>query len=343
MIDKLVRENIKNLKAYSSAREHNFGMEAIFLDANESPFETGLNRYPDPNQMALKRALADLRLCRPEQIILGNGSDELIDLLMRSFCEPGLDNVICANPSYGMYQVSADINQVELRRFNLDANFEFEDTAALELADEHSKLLLLCSPNNPTGKIIPLSAIQNLCNEFNGIVVLDEAYIDFAESPSALSLLGQNDNLFVMQTFSKSWGMAGIRLGVGYTNPEIVEILSAVKAPYNVNTLTQNIALKAIENKQQSDAWIKALVEQRKVLEKVLNEFNMVERVFPSEANFLLVRFTNAQDVFNTLIDSGIVVRNRSKEFNCKNCLRISVGTMEENVKLLEVLKNLES
>ncbi len=343
MIEQLLRENIKNLKAYRSARDENFGMDAIFLDANESPFETGLNRYPDPNQNVLKAALSDLRQCSSNQIVLGNGSDEIIDLLFRSFCNPGKDNIICANPSYGMFQVCADINQVELRKFSLDQNFNFKDEDVLSLADENSKLLLLCSPNNPTGNIIPLSTVQNLCNEFRGIVVVDEAYIDFAETPSAIALLNQNENLFVMQTFSKSWGMAGIRLGVGYSSEAITAVLNTVKAPYNVNTLTQNLALKAIENKQQSDAWIKAQVEQRKVLERVLAEYEMVEKVFPSEANFLLVRFMDAQSVFNKLLENEIVVRDRSNELNCENCLRISIGTMEENVKLLEVLKTMES
>lgn len=336
----VLRESLSDLQSYSSAREE-FAMESgmSFLDANENPFESGLNRYPDPQQQKLKNKLAELKQIAPSKIILGNGSDELLDLVIRCFCEPGKDSVITLPPTYGMYGILSRINGVRVREVPLDPNFQPDLQAVTQAVDDRTKLLFLCSPNNPSGNRLNTESITALLDNFPGIVVLDEAYADFS-SVSMLKMLDNYPNLVILQTFSKAYGLAGARLGAGYASREIIHLLSKIKLPYNVNLLTQQVALERLEDTTGIEREIKEILDQRALLKARLELLPFVQKVFPSEANFLLVRVDDAQRRYNQFLEAGIVVRNRSKELHCEQSLRITVGTPQENDRLLEVAKS---
>lgn len=340
-ISNLVRPNILKLVPYSSARSEFKGKAEIFLDANENPFETGLNRYPDPLQWKLKAAISKLKDVPAENIFLGNGSDEAIDLVVRIFCEPRQDHILILPPTYGMYQVSADIADVGIRSVSLTADFQPDVEAILAAANERSKILFICSPNNPTGNSIELERIRSLCTRFEGIVVVDEAYIDFAEQPSCLNLLPEFSNLIVLQTFSKAWGMAGIRLGMAFASTEIIHLFNKVKPPYNINQLTQQIALEALETSQDDyQKMLSTLLYERHRLIKGLAELKFVEQIFPSDANFMLVKMDDPNGTYQYLVEEGIIVRNRNSVHLCAGSLRITVGRPEENDALLNALNN---
>lgn len=336
-ITRLIRENIRKLKPYASARSEYKGVAEVYLDANENPFDTGFNRYPDPLQWKLKEKLAALKGVKQEQIFLGNGSDEAIDLLIRIFCEPREDHIITLPPTYGMYRVSADIADVEVVEVPLLPNFQPDVEAILAKANTHSKLLFLCSPNNPTGNTFSEERMRAIIEGFPGIVVVDEAYIDFATKASLTKWLSDYENLVVMQTFSKAWGLAGIRLGMAFANVEIIELFNKVKPPYNINQLTQEAALKALENREQ-EQWVKQILGQRVLLQQYLMGLDYVERIYPSDANFLLVKMQEPVAVYNYLVERGIIVRNRSNVLLCEGCLRITVGTPTENNRLVNAL-----
>ena len=340
-INHLVRPNILKLVPYSSARSEFKGKAEVFLDANENPFETGLNRYPDPLQWKLKAAISNLKGVPVEQMFLGNGSDEAIDLVVRIFCEPRQDHILILPPTYGMYQVSADIADVGVRSVSLTPDFQPDVSAILAAADEHSKILFICSPNNPTGNSVDLANIRSLCAQFKGIVVVDEAYIDFSKAASCTSLLAEFSNLIVLQTFSKAWGMAGIRLGMAFTSPEIIQLFNKVKPPYNINQLTQQIALEALETSQDDyKKLLSILLSERERLTNALAELKFVQQVFPTDANFILVKMDDPNGTYQYLVDAGIIVRNRNSVHLCAGSLRITVGRPEENDALLTALNN---
>lgn len=338
-IANLVRPNIRKLVPYSSARSEFKGKAEIFLDANENPFETGLNRYPDPLQWKLKAAISKLKGVPAEQIFLGNGSDEAIDLVVRIFCEPRQDHILILPPTYGMYQVSADIADVGIRSVSLTPDFQPDVEAILAAADAHSKILFICSPNNPTGNDVELERIRSLCAQFQGIVVVDEAYIDFSKQASCTSLLAEFTNLIVMQTFSKAWGMAGIRLGMAFASTEIIQLFNKVKPPYNINQLTQQIALEALETSYDDyKQLLSTLLSERERLVQGLRELPFVEKVFPSDANFMLIKMDDPNRTYQYLVEEGIIVRNRNTVHLCAGSLRITVGRPEENDALLNAL-----
>lgn len=338
-IANLVRPNIRKLVPYSSARSEFKGKAEVFLDANENPFETGLNRYPDPLQWKLKAAISQLKAVPAEQIFLGNGSDEAIDLVVRIFCEPRQDHILILPPTYGMYQVSADIADVGIRSVSLTPDFQPDVEAILAAADEHSKILFICSPNNPTGNDVELERIRSLCAQFKGIVVVDEAYIDFSNQASCTSLLSEFPNLIVLQTFSKAWGMAGIRLGMAFASTEIIQLFNKVKPPYNINQLTQQIALEALETSQDDyRQLLSTLLNERERLINGLGELKFVEKIFPSDANFILVKMDDPNGTYQYLVEEGIIVRNRNSVHLCAGSLRITVGRPEENDALLTAL-----
>lgn len=338
-IANLVRHNIRKLVPYSSARSEFKGKAEIFLDANENPFETGLNRYPDPLQWKLKAAISKLKGVPAEQIFLGNGSDEAIDLVVRIFCEPRQDHILILPPTYGMYQVSADIADVGIRSVSLTLDFQPDVEAILATADAHSKILFICSPNNPTGNNAELEHIRSLCTQFQGIVVVDEAYIDFSKQASCISLLAEFPNLIVMQTFSKAWGMAGIRLGMAFASTEIIQLFNKVKPPYNINQLTQQIALEALETSYDDyKQLLSTLLSERERLVQGLRELPFVEKVFPSDANFMLIKMDDPNRTYQYLVEEGIIVRNRNTVHLCAGSLRITVGRPEENDALLNAL-----
>lgn len=338
----LMRRNLQGLLSYTSAREQ-YAMETgmCFLDANENPFSSGVNRYPDPQQLALKQKLSNLKQVDQDRIILGNGSDEVLDLLIRCFCEPGLDNVICLPPTYGMYGILSSINGVEVRDVPLDLNFQPQVDEILKATDSQTKLLFLCSPNNPTGNVFNPRYVQDILKNFPGIVVLDEAYADFAQK-SWLDSLSDYPNLVVLQTFSKAYGLAGIRLGAGYGAPEIIELLNKIKLPYNVNILTQQVALERLEQSDKFQEEIKSILEQRTLLKSQLETLNFVKKVYPSDANFLLVKVDDAKRRYEQFLEAGIVLRNRSSELNCEQTIRITIGLPQENSQLIQVAKNLQ-
>lgn len=339
-LQELTRPNIWQLKPYSSARdEYNGAAASVFLDANENPYNLPHNRYPDPMQRELKKELAKIKKVRPENIFLGNGSDEAIDLVFRAFCEPGIDNVVAIDPTYGMYQVCADVNDVDYIKVLLDENFQFSAEKLLCHADDNTKLIFICSPNNPTGNDLLRDEIVELLEEFDGLVVLDEAYNDFSEAPSFLEELDKYPNLIVLQTFSKAWGCAAIRLGMAFASPEIIGILSKIKYPYNVNELTQKQALEMLSRYSDIEAWIKTLKEARKDLEAEFAKLPCTVKMFPSDSNFFLARVKDAVKIYNYLVGEGIIVRSRHTVSLCGNCLRVTVGTKEENGKLIETLK----
>jgi histidinol-phosphate aminotransferase len=337
-IDQLVRPNILQLQPYASARSEFKGKADIFLDANESPYESNYNRYPDPLQWKLKEAISSIKQVAPEHIFLGNGSDEAIDLLLRIFCEPGEDHIVTLPPTYGMYRVSAGIANVQVKEVSLDARFQPRPAAILEQCDEHSKLLFICSPNNPTGNTIPSETIAELATSFHGITVVDEAYIDFSFQQSSISLLEEHPRLVVLQTFSKAWGMAGIRLGMAFASTGIIDLFNKVKPPYNINQLTQDAALQALENQEQVAQQITQILGQRTLLQQYLSSLDYVERIYPSEANFILVKMKKPREVYQYLMEKGIIVRDRSRVELCEGCLRITIGTPEENEKLFQTL-----
>ncbi|WBL24354.1 histidinol-phosphate transaminase [Zunongwangia sp. HGR-M22] len=342
-IQNLVRENVKKLKPYSSARDEYkaTGTEMVFLDANENPYQTDVNRYPDPHQRNVKNELAKIKGIQPEQILLGNGSDEVLDLLFRAFCEPAKDNVITLPPTYGMYKVLSEINNIENREVLLSQDFEPQVSAILDKSDDNSKLLFLCSPNNPTGNTFSEEKVEELLQKFNGLVIIDEAYIDFSGKESWLNRLQQYPNLVITQTLSKAYGMAGIRLGICCTSEEIIEILKKIKPPYNVNQLTQQRALNRILDVDGVRSEVTDILKGREELFKVLLEVSYVEKIYPSDANFILVKVDNASDRYDQLIEKGIVIRNRTTQPLCENTLRLTVGTTEENQKLIAALKSL--
>ncbi|MGV8091118.1 MAG: histidinol-phosphate transaminase [Mangrovibacterium sp.] len=340
-IENLIRTNIKNLKPYSSARDEYSGEAMVFLDANENPFNAPYNRYPDPLQRKLKEKIAQVKQCRPEQIFLGNGSDEPIDLAFRAFCEPGVDNMVSIDPTYGMYQVAADINNIEVRKVPLNQDFKFSADDLLKKTDDHTKLIFICSPNNPTANLMDKAEIVKLIRNFQGLVILDEAYTDFAPGASLLPELGQYPNLIILQTFSKAWGMAGVRLGMAFAQPELIRIFNKIKYPYNINILTQQKALELIEKEADKISWVELLMQEREKLAKALENFPFVIRIYPSDANFLLVKMHDAQGIYQDLVEKGIIVRDRSRVILCTDSLRITVGSPEENEILLKALKDL--
>ena len=339
-IQKLTRKNVVNMKAYSSARDEykDFMHTMIYLDANENPFNNGVNRYPDPQQRKLKILLSQFRKTPENQILLGNGSDEVLDLLFRAFCEPNQDNVITLPPTYGMYGVLAELNAVENKEVLLTSDFEPNVDAILEAANENTKILFLCSPNNPTGNSFSDEAILKILKAFNGLVVLDEAYIDFSENDSYLSDLKMYPNLVIIQTLSKAYALAGLRIGILYAAPEIVDILNKIKPPYNVNTASQEQAEKKLMQ-STLEAQVKKIKIEREKLMQSLDKVRYIEQIYPSDANFILIKVDDAVKRYNQLIERGIVVRNRSNQPLCENCLRISIGTKDENENLIQSLK----
>jgi histidinol-phosphate aminotransferase len=342
----LVRENIKSLKPYSSARDEYkdaTSNQMIFLDANENPFENGVNRYPDPQQNNVKELLSEIKGIDKNNILLGNGSDEVLDLIFRVFCEPNKDNVITLPPTYGMYTVLANVNAIENRKILLSDDFQPKVNQILEAADANSKILFLCSPNNPTGNSFTMDAVEKLVVGFKGLVVLDEAYIDFSEHKSWLERLEEFPNLIITQTLSKAYGLAGIRLGVCYASVEIIKVLNNIKPPYNVNELTQQRAISRLQKMDEIQNEVAQLVSERKRLHHELECcVHFIEKVYPSDGNFLLIKVDDATKRYNQLIELGIVIRNRTTQPLCSNCLRISVGVCEENQRLIRSLKAIQ-
>ena len=342
-LKELTRPNVWALKPYSSARDEYSGVEAsVFLDANENPYNTPNNRYPDPLQRELKALIAPLRGVKEENIFLGNGSDEAIDLIFRAFCRPGIDNVVAIDPTYGMYQVCAEVNDVEYRKMLLDVYYQFKASSLLSAIDENTKAMFICSPNNPTGNSLCRKEIESLLKKFDGLVVVDEAYIDFSSSESLLKDLEQYPNLIVLQTFSKAWGCAAIRLGMAFASPEIIAIFNKIKYPYNVNRLTQEEAIKVLHKPEQIKEWVNVLLEERA---RVMDEFVKLPccvRVFPTDANFFLAKVYEATQIYDYLVSEGIIVRNRTNVALCNDCLRITIGTKEENDALLDALRKVE-
>lgn len=340
-LKELIRPNIQALKPYSSARDEYNGAEAsVFLDANENPYNAPNNRYPDPMQRELKNLLAPIKKVNPENIFLGNGSDEAIDLVYRAFCCPGVDNVVAIDPTYGMYQVCAEVNDVEYRKVLLDENFRLCADKLLDATDDHTKLIFICSPNNPTGNSFARAEIEKLLVSFQGPVIVDEAYSDFSDSPSFLSDLDAYPNLIVLQTFSKAWGCAAIRLGMAFASKEIIEVFSKIKYPYNVNLLTQKEAMAMLRRHYEVDRWVKSLLEERSRLVDEFMTLPCCEKIYPTDANFFLTKVTDAKAIYDYLVSRGIIVRNRTTVALCRDCLRITVGTRPENDALLDALRN---
>lgn len=338
-INNLLRPNIRSLQPYSCARDEFKGEASVYLDANENPYNAPFNRYPDPLQLSLKVRLAALKQVSADQIFLGNGSDEAIDLLYRAFCNPGIDNVVAIEPTYGMYKVSAAINDVEYRPVLLDVNFQITAEKLLNASDDHTKLIWLCSPNNPTGNSLDQHEIVNILTVFNGLVVLDEAYIDFSAQSGFISQLNNYPNLVILQTFSKAWGSAGIRLGMAFASTEIIMAMNKIKYPYNINILTQQQALKMLDQADQVKIWVRNLLEQRSLLINELNQLPFVRHIFLSDANFVLVKVDDANAIYRYLVEKSIIVRNRNNVSLCLGCLRITVGTPNENTFLLSTLR----
>ncbi len=343
-LNNIIRQNIKQLTPYSSARDEYKGDASIFLDANEnshgSPLPENYNRYPDPLQWELKQKLSKIKGVPPQNIFLGNGSDEAIDILFRAFCRPGIDNVIIPSPTYGMYEVSANINDVEIRKVLLTGDFQLNIEAISEATDENTRLIFICSPNNPTANSFDRTDIEVVLNNFNGIVVIDEAYINFSKQKSFINELTEYPNLVVLQTLSKAWGLAGLRVGMAFASEQIIDIFNKVKPPYNVNAVSQKIALEALNNIERVNTWIKETVEEREQLVKNIAQLQYVKKIFPSDANFILVKVDDAKAVYNHLVKKGIIVRDRSKVSLCEGCLRITVGTKGENIMLVNELSS---
>ncbi len=346
-IKQVVRPNVLKMKAYSSARDEFEGEASVFLDANENALGSGTtedayNRYPDPRQTPLRKAIAAMKGIQPDQIFLGNGSDEAIDLLFRAFCVPGKDRVLSLPPTYGMYTVQANINETPVDEIELNADFSLPTEKILQELHPDTKIIFICSPNNPSGNLMDPEAIKTILNSFAGLVVVDEAYIDFApEGSSLVQAIDSYPNLMVLQTFSKAWGLAGLRLGMAYAQKDIIDILCKIKYPYNVNQLTQEKVMQAVQHPEKKEQMVQTLLEQRNWLEEALQTVPSVQKVYPSAANFLLVQIKDATAKYRTLIERGVVVRNRSSVALCQDCLRITVGSAAENQKLVEELKQL--
>ncbi len=339
-VKSLIRPNILKLSPYSSARSEFTGDAAVFLDANESPYNTGLNRYPDPLQREVKRLLAAKKRVAENRIFLGNGSDEAIDLVYRVFCIPGQDNVVAPVPTYGMYEVCAEINDVAYRQVPLTADFQLDLPAMKAAVDERTKVLWLCSPNNPTGNLLAVADVEELLGWFGGIVVVDEAYIDFSTQPSFTSRMDEYPRLIVLQTFSKAWGLASVRLGMAFAQEEIIDCFNHVKYPYNVNLLTQQQALAALGQEEKKRARVEEILQERALLAAALRAFGFVRKTYPSDANFLLVQVDDADRLYHALAGRGIIVRNRNHVRMCAGCLRITIGTPEENRRLLSAFES---
>lgn len=340
-LKELVRPNVWNMKPYSSARDEYHGSASVFLDANENPYNTPYNRYPDPMQWKLKERIAELKGVAVKSIFLGNGSDEPIDLVIRAFCEPGTDRIVSIAPSYGMYEVAAEVNNVEFCKVELDKSFNLDADRLLQAVDERTKVIYLCSPNNPTGNSLEREKLYRILNTFQGIVVIDEAYIDFSTEPSFLSELNQFPNLIVLQTLSKAWGAAGIRMGMAFASPEIIFILNKIKYPYNVNMLTQAQALDILNQADRMKEQLDAILSERARLQSVLSGLACVKKMYPTDANFILVDVGDANGIYGLLVNKGVIVRNRTNVTLCNGCLRITVGTPEENQALLAVLETI--
>ena len=339
-IRELFRENIRNLAPYSTARDEYAGDLGIYLDANENPYENSYNRYPDPHQKILKRRIAELKSIEVPQIFIGNGSDEAIDLIYRVFCEPRLHNVVSIAPSYGMYEVAAATNDVEFRKVQLGADFELNAGEILAAADENTRAVFLCSPNNPSGNLLDVDEVRKILDRFPGITVIDEAYVDFTGTPGFVPLLAEYPRLVVLQTLSKAWGMAGLRLGLALGAPEIIAPMSRVKYPYNINGITQQIVLKQLEDTDSIAREVAEIGAERDRLLAELAALPLIKKVFPSDANFILVRVDEPRKIYDRLIEAGVIVRDRSRIKGCEGCLRITVGTPAENRRLMEILRN---
>jgi histidinol-phosphate aminotransferase len=342
-LDSVLRENIKRVKPYSSARDEYKGTEGIFLDANENPFgsvtERLVNRYPDPMQRDVKDALGLIKQIASDRIFLGNGSDEPIDLLIRALCEPGKDSILILPPTYGMYEVSASINNVHIIQVPLSESYDLEMDKILQAVTATTKIIFICSPNNPTGNSMDAEKVKTILKSFNGIVVVDEAYIDFASDKGFVSMLDQYPNLVVLQTFSKAWGMAALRLGIAFASKEIIAVLNKIKPPYNINLITQEYALEALNKNEQKDAMVKAILQEREWLRSELSKLPVCLHLYPSDANFVLMRTKDGKKVYDFLVDHKIITRDRSKIILCEGCIRITVGTSQENKTLIDVLK----
>jgi len=353
-LQKLIRGNIRNLTPYSSARHEFTGKASVFLDANENAFgspgsspsgEAGVryNRYPDPLQWQLKFQLAKIKGVPAENIFVGNGSDEVIDLAYRIFCNPATDNVIICPPTYGMYEVSANINDIKIKKVNLTEDFQLNVEGVLEAVDEHTKLLFICSPNNPSGNNMNREDVETLLNNFPGIIIIDEAYINYSRQKTFIQELTEYPNLIVMQTLSKAWGLAALRLGLCYASMDIIDVFNRVKPPYNINEASQQIGLQALQQTDIVNTWIMEVVEQKALLENEMKALHYVEKVYPSDANFILVKVADANKLYSYLSGSEVIVRNRSKDVHCGNCLRITIGTKEENTILIKLLKSYQA
>ena len=343
-IDTLVRDNIKSMSSYSSARD-DFKKEndkkLIYLDANESPFDNGINRYPDNKHVQLKKVISKLKNVDKNQIIFGNGTDEILDLIVRVFCNPNRDKIITLPPTYGMYDVIAKTNGVENVEIPLKNDFSIDKNEILKLSSKTTKVLFLCSPNNPTGNSFDINDLADLIKSFNGVVVVDEAYIDFSSKKSLISLINENNNLIITQTMSKAYGMAGIRFGMGFSNEKIINYLNKIKPPYNINVLTERKALEQLNKIDQIKIGIELVFEEKKLLVACLERLEFVEKIYESDSNFILVRVDNADLRYNQLSEKGIIVRNRSNQYLCQNCLRITIGTENENKSLIKTLSQL--
>lgn len=340
-LQQLVRKNVWNMKPYSSARDEFKGDASVFLDANENPLNDKYNRYPDPLQWSLKQKIAKVKNIAPENIFLGNGSDEPIDLVIRIFCEPRIDNIVAVDPTYGMYQVCAEVNDVEYRKVLLNENFDLDAQKLLEKTDRNTKLIFLCSPNNPTGNLLSRKEIKKVLDSFAGIVVVDEAYIDFASEATWLNDLEEYPNLIILQTFSKAWGLAAVRLGMAFASAEIIKLFNKVKYPYNVNILTQNFVGDELDKLELRKQWIATLLRGREYLTDELPKLPFVEKIYPTDANFILVKVEDANSLYKQLADKGVIVRNRNSVSLCAGCLRITVGTDKENEMLIKALRAL--
>lgn len=346
-LDNLLRDNIRKLVPYSSARDEFKGEASVLLDANEnafgSPLDHHYNRYPDPLQHQVKARLSSIKGVPTENIFLGNGSDEAIDILYRAFCKPGVDNVILVPPTYGMYEVSAHINDVQIRKVNLTKEYQLDMDGIAEALDMHTKMIFICSPNNPTGNSINRNDIETILTHFKGLVVIDEAYINFSKQRSFTQELAEFPNLVILQTLSKAWGLAALRLGMAFASKEIIQVFNKIKPPYNINQATQDLVLKALENVDTVNAWIKETVAEREELVKALLSIEQIDHITPSDANFILARLVQPRELYNFLVSQGIIVRDRSKVVLCEGCLRITVGTPDENRKLVTSIKQFYS
>jgi len=341
-LNNIIRPNIKALTAYSSARDEFKGQAEVFLDANENPFPSDYNRYPGKDILTLQKKLADLKEIDTAQLLLGNGSDESLDLLFRAFCEPYQHSMLCFAPTYSMYKIWAQVNAVAVKEAPLLVDFEWTAQWALENIEPTTRLIFICTPNNPTGTVVSIDEITKLCQEFTGLVVVDEAYIDFSEQTSALSLLKNYPNLIVIQTLSKAWGLAGIRIGLAMASPDIISVLNKIKPPYNISSANAKAAIQRLENVKAYKKEVQLIKSQKTQLIEALNAFKQVVKIYKSDANFLLVRFKNSAKLFDYLKAKNIIVRDRSRELNCENCLRLTVGTPLENTKLIEAIKTFE-